>query len=61
MALIPKPRSRFLKVQCPDCSSTQTIFGCPATDVVCITCGKVLAKPRASKGLIKAKILGVLE
>jgi len=59
--LIIKPRSRFLKVQCPDCSSEQVIFGCPATVVKCITCGKVIAEPRASKGTIKAKILEVLE
>jgi len=59
--LIPKPRSRFLKVQCPECGNEQVIFGCPATVVKCIACGRVIAEPRASKGLIKAKILEVLE
>ncbi|AEH06403.1 30S ribosomal protein S27e [Methanothermococcus okinawensis] len=61
MALVQKPRSRFLRIQCPDCGTEQIIFGCPATVVKCITCGKTLAEPKASKGLIKAKILEVLE
>ncbi|MBW9220638.1 30S ribosomal protein S27e [Methanothermococcus sp. SCGC AD-155-M21] len=61
MALIQKPRSRFLKIQCTDCGSEQVIFGCPATVVKCITCGKTIAEPRSSKGLIKSKILEVLE
>ncbi|MDK2790300.1 MAG: small subunit ribosomal protein S27e [Methanothermococcus sp.] len=61
MELIPKPKSRFLKVQCTDCNSEQVVFGCPSTVVKCTTCGKTLAEPKASKGSIKAKILEVLE
>jgi small subunit ribosomal protein S27e len=60
MDLIPTPKSKFLKVQCPECNNEQVIFGCPSTVVKCTVCGKVLAEPRASKGLIKAKILEVL-
>jgi small subunit ribosomal protein S27e len=43
MALVQKPRSRFLRVQCPDCGTEQVIFGCPATPAKCMTCGKRLA------------------
>ncbi|ADG13441.1 Ribosomal protein S27E [Methanocaldococcus infernus ME] len=59
--IIPKPRSKFLKVQCPECNNEQIIFDRPATIVKCLACGKVLAEPRGGKGKIMAKIIEVLE
>ncbi|WP_394296180.1 30S ribosomal protein S27e [Methanocaldococcus villosus] len=59
--IIPQPRSRFIKVQCPECNNEQIIFDRPATLVKCVVCGTVLAEPTGGKGKIKAKVLEVLE
>ncbi|MFX1596999.1 MAG: hypothetical protein ACFFBK_13155, partial [Promethearchaeota archaeon] len=40
--LIPHPKSRFLRVKCLNCGNQQIIFGCSATDVECLVCGKLL-------------------
>ncbi|MFX0030283.1 MAG: 30S ribosomal protein S27e, partial [Candidatus Hermodarchaeota archaeon] len=40
--LIPQPKSRFLRVKCLNCGNQQIIFGCSATDVECLVCGKTL-------------------
>ena len=40
--LIPQPRSRFLRVKCLNCGNQQIVFGCAATDVKCLVCGKNL-------------------
>ncbi|WP_456472195.1 30S ribosomal protein S27e [Methanocaldococcus sp.] len=61
MDIIPKPRTKFLKVQCPECNNEQIIFSNPATIVKCLACGKILAEPRGGKGKILAKIVEVLE
>jgi len=55
MELIPQPKSRFLKVKCPDCSNEQVIFGSAATVVKCLACGKTLAKPIGGKAEILTK------
>jgi len=59
--LIPKPKSRFLKVKCPGCGSEQKIFGSASSNVRCVACNSELAKPGASKSKIKASIVEVLE
>ncbi|HDJ25723.1 MAG TPA: 30S ribosomal protein S27e [Candidatus Bathyarchaeota archaeon] len=54
--LIPKPRSKFLRVRCPRCGNEQIIFSHATTRVKCFVCGTQLAEPRGGK----AKILGVV-
>ncbi|TFG08348.1 MAG: 30S ribosomal protein S27e [Promethearchaeota archaeon] len=58
--LIPLPKSRFLRVKCLNCGNTQIIFGCSATDVNCLVCGKVLLQSTGGKARILTKILEVL-
>jgi len=58
--IIPMPKSRFLKVKCPKCKNEQIIFNKAATEVKCLVCGNILAKPTGGKSIIKAKILKVL-
>ncbi|MEM1544924.1 MAG: 30S ribosomal protein S27e [Candidatus Methanomethylicia archaeon] len=59
--LIPKPRSRFLKVKCPDCSNEQVIFSHAKSVVNCLVCGRVLLKPSGGKGRIEAEIVKQLD
>ncbi len=56
-----KPKSRFVKVKCNDCSKEQIVFGKASTIVKCLNCGSVLVEPRGSKAKINAKIVKVLD
>ncbi|TFG28092.1 MAG: 30S ribosomal protein S27e [Promethearchaeota archaeon] len=58
--LIPQPKSRFLRVKCLNCGNQQIIFGCSATDVNCLVCGKILLQSTGGKARILTKILEVL-
>lgn len=58
--LIPHPKSRFLRVKCLNCGNQQIIFGCSATDVECLVCGKILLQSTGGKARILTKILEVL-
>ncbi|MFX0098046.1 MAG: 30S ribosomal protein S27e [Candidatus Hodarchaeota archaeon] len=58
--VLPNPRSRFLRVSCTECNSTQIIFGCASTAVKCRACGKQLTIPRGGKARIITKIEDVL-
>ena len=58
--LIPHPKSRFLRVKCLNCGNQQIIFGCSATDVECLVCGKTLLQSTGGKARILTKILEVL-
>ncbi|MDH5440554.1 MAG: 30S ribosomal protein S27e [Candidatus Bathyarchaeia archaeon] len=59
--LIPKPRSTFLRVRCPDCGNEQVVFSHVATIVHCNICGAVLAEPTGGKADIKGEVITVLE
>jgi len=59
--IIPKPRSRFLKVKCPDCGNEQIVFDHATTVVHCNVCGATLAEPSGGKAKIKGDIVAVLE
>ena len=58
--LIPHPQSRFLRVKCLNCGNQQIIFGCSATNVECLVCGKTLLQSTGGKARILTKILEVL-
>lgn len=60
MELIPKPKSKFLKVICPKCKNEQIIFNKASTKVKCLVCGNILAEPTGGMDVIKAKIVKVL-
>ena len=60
MELVPMPKSRFVKVQCPKCKNEQIIFNKATTVVKCLVCENVLAKPTGGLAEIKAKILKVI-
>jgi len=54
--LLPRPRSKFLKVRCPNCGNEQIVFSHATTVVKCFVCGTQLTEPRGGK----ARILGVV-
>lgn len=54
-------KSKFIKIRCPKCKNEQIIFGKTATNVKCLVCDKILARPTGGKSKIKSRILEVLE
>lgn len=50
--LVPRPRSRFLRVRCNNCGNEQVVFDRPAMVVRCLVCGNVLIEPTGGKGRI---------
>jgi len=59
--LIPQPRSKFVKVRCPDCGNEQVVFSHAAMVVRCLVCGRVLARPTGGKAIFAGHIVKVLE
>jgi len=59
--LIPKPRSKFLKVTCSKCKNEQIIFNKATSNVKCLVCGSELAEVTGGKTKIKAKVIQVFE
>jgi small subunit ribosomal protein S27e len=58
--VVPKPRSKFLSVRCPDCSNVQVLFNKCATEVKCQVCGATLARPTGGKAEIRGEVSEVL-
>lgn len=61
MITMTKPKSRFLRVKCNDCSNEQVIFGSASRNVNCLVCGRTLAESTGGKSTITTHILEVLE
>lgn len=59
--LIPKPRSSFLLVKCPDCGEERVVFTYSSRDVGCKSCGSKLTESTAGKSIIRAKIIRKLD
>ena len=59
--LIPRPRSVFLRVRCPDCGNEQIVFSNITTIVHCSVCGVALAEPTGGRAKIKGEIVAVLK
>ncbi|MEM1570521.1 30S ribosomal protein S27e [Pyrobaculum sp.] len=59
--LIPQPRSKFVKVRCPDCGNEQVTFSHAAMVVRCLVCGRVLAQPTGGKAKFAGHIVKILE
>ncbi len=57
---ILKPKSRFLKIVCLNCGSSQIVFGCASSEVKCHTCQKVIIQSTGGKARVLTKISDVL-
>jgi small subunit ribosomal protein S27e len=53
--LTPMPRSKFYKVQCPECGNEQVVFSNVASVVKCTICGKELAFPTGGRSRITSE------
>lgn len=57
--IVPKPRSRFLEVECKKCKETHVVFSKSSSKIVC-NCGEELAVPTGGQAMIRGKIKNVL-
>ena len=55
--LVPKPRSKFYVVECPNCGNVQVVFSHASRVVKCRVCWSVLAEPTGGKAEIHGKII----
>jgi len=54
-------KSKFLKVKCKKCRNEQIIFNKPATEIKCLVCDTVLAKPTGGLAEILTTIEEVMD
>jgi small subunit ribosomal protein S27e len=59
--LIPKPRSKFLRVKCSECGNEQVVFGNASTSVRCHVCDGILAEPTGGRTKIRGEIVDVYD
>jgi len=54
---IPRMRSAFFQVKCPDCGEERVLFSNTARDVGCRGCGRKLAESKGGKAVVLAQIV----
>ncbi|HSQ53444.1 MAG TPA: 30S ribosomal protein S27e [Acidobacteriota bacterium] len=59
--VIPKPKSRFYRIKCPDCGNEQFVFSHATTIVHCNVCGAILAEPSGGKTVVNGEVTAVLD
>jgi small subunit ribosomal protein S27e len=59
--LIPRPRSKFLRVKCSKCGNEQMIYSNVVNKVTCNVCGTDLAEPSGGRAKIKGEIITAFE
>ncbi len=55
--IIPRPKSCFNKVKCPNCGAERIIFDHTTTPIACKICNQELARPTGGKAIIFGKIV----
>ena len=60
-SILPKVKTRFLKVKCEDCMNEQIIFNKANLQVNCLVCGATIATPTGGKAEVRGKVLGVVD
>jgi small subunit ribosomal protein S27e len=58
--LVPKSKSRFLRIKCLNCGAEQIVFGCATVEVKCFVCDKQLIQSTGGKTRVLTKISEVL-
>jgi len=53
-------KSKFLKIGCPKCKTSHTIFGKASTRTKCLKCGATLTLPSGGKAKMHARVEEVL-
>ncbi len=52
---IPKPRSSFLSVACPNCGKEIVVYSHTTSDVKCKNCKTVIAEKTGSRAVLHSK------
>jgi small subunit ribosomal protein S27e len=50
--LTPMPKTKFIKIECPDCGNEQVTFSHASIVVKCNICGRELVRPTGGKAKI---------
>jgi len=58
--LIPEPKSRFIRVKCPNCGNEQVVFDHATFPARCLVCGTQLVQPTGGKAKILGEIIKIL-
>ena len=59
--LLPRPKSKFIRIKCPDCGNEQVVFDHATTNVKCNVCGSILAAPTGGMVDIKGEVVASME
>lgn len=52
---VPKPRSSFLLIACPNCGKENVVFSHTTTDVKCKACKTLIAEKTGSRAMLHNK------
>ncbi|RLG87608.1 MAG: 30S ribosomal protein S27e [Thermoprotei archaeon] len=58
--LIPEPKSRFIRVKCPNCGNEQVVFDHATFPARCLVCGTQLVQSTGGKAKILGEIIKIL-
>ena len=58
---IPKPRSSFVLIKCPDCGEERVMFSASTREVTCKGCGRKLAERTGGKVRVDAQVIKRLD
>lgn len=58
---IPKPRSSFVLIKCPDCGEERVLFSASTKKVTCKGCGRKLAETTGGKVKLQAPMIKRLD
>jgi len=58
--LIPEPKSRFVRVKCPNCGNEQVVFDHATFPARCLVCGTLLVRPTGGKAESHGEIVKIL-
>ena len=59
--LIPRPKSKFVRVKCLSCGNEQLVFNHATREVICNVCQTELATSSGGKATIKGEIVATFE
>lgn len=59
-AVIPEPKSRFIRIRCPQCGNEQVIFDHATFPVRCFICGTQLVRSTGGKAEVIGEVIKIL-
>ncbi len=59
--LIPKPKSKYLSVECNQCNQKMIIYSHTTVDISCKSCNEIIAEHRGGTAKILGKVLSTMD